>query len=284
MHWQTARFSIDLARPRLMGIVNVTPDSFSDGGPFASTGAAVAHCQQLVADGADILDIGGESSRPGSPPVPLDEELARVMPVLREAVRLGVPISVDSYKPEVMRAALAEGADIVNDIRALRQPGARDVVAGHPSCGVCLMHMHGEPQTMQRSPMAGDPVPQVRLFLQQQSALLLAAGIDRSRIVWDAGVGFGKTVEQNFALLARQQELLADGYPLLAAWSRKSSLGAVTGLPVQQRLAPSIAAALLAVERGARVVRVHDVKETAAVMKVWAATFFSADKAGSSPL
>ena len=283
MHWQTARFSIDLARPRLMGIVNVTPDSFSDGGRLASTGAAVAHCQQLVADGADILDIGGESSRPGSPPVPLDEELARVMPVLREAVRLGVPVSVDSYKPEVMRAALAAGADIVNDIRALRQPGARDVVAGHPSCGVCLMHMHGEPQTMQRSPMAGDPVPQVRTFLQQQSALLLAAGVDRSRIVWDAGVGFGKTVEQNFALLARQRELLADGYPLLAAWSRKSSLGAVTGLPVEQRLAPSIAAALLAVERGARVVRVHDVKETAAVLKVWAATLFSADKAGSSP-
>jgi dihydropteroate synthase len=277
MHWQTSRFSIDLARPRLMGIVNVTPDSFSEGGLHASTSAALAHCEQLVAEGADILDIGGESSRPGSPPVPLDEELARVLPVLREAVKLGVPISVDTCKPRVMQAALAEGADIVNDIWALRQPGAREAVAAHPDCGVCLMHMHGEPQTMQRSPMAGDAVPQVLSFLRQQSAAVLAAGVDRSRIVWDAGVGFGKTVEQNFALLARQHELLADGYPLLAAWSRKSSLGAVTGLPVEKRLVPSIAAALLAVERGARIVRVHDVKETAAALKVWAATIFPAD-------
>jgi dihydropteroate synthase len=285
MHWQTTRFQIDLARPRLMGIVNVTPDSFSDGGRYASTRSALAHCEQLVADGADILDLGGESSRPGSPPVPLAEELARVLPVLREAVKLGVAVSVDTYKPEMMRAALAEGADIVNDIWALRQPGAREAVAGHPSCGVCLMHMHGEPQTMQRSPMAGDAVPQVRAFLEQQSAALLALGVARSRIVWDAGVGFGKTVDQNFALLARQDELLAGGYPLLAAWSRKSSLGAVTGLPVEERLAPSIAAALLAVERGARIVRVHDVKQTAAALKVWAATIFSADQppGGTSP-
>ncbi|MCY7318466.1 MAG: dihydropteroate synthase [Ramlibacter sp.] len=281
MHWQTARFSIDLARPRLMGIVNVTPDSFSDGGLFTSTRAAVAHCEQLVAQGADILDIGGESSRPGSPPVPLDVELARVLPVLREAVKLGVPISVDSYKPEVMRAALAEGADIINDIWALRQPGAREVVAGHPGCGVCLMHMHGEPQTMQRSPLAGDAVPQVLAFLQQQSVLLLALGVDRSRIVWDAGVGFGKTVEQNFSLLARQQELLAAGYPVLAAWSRKSSLGTVTGLPVDERLVPSVAAALMAVERGARIVRVHDVQQTAAALKVWTATIFPAHHPGS---
>jgi dihydropteroate synthase len=278
MHWQTTRFSIDLARPRLMGIVNVTPDSFSDGGLYASSRAALAHCEQLIAEGADILDIGGESSRPGSPPVPLEEELARVLPVLREAVKLGVPISVDTYKPETMQAALDEGADIVNDIWALRRPGAREAVAAHPNCGVCLMHMHGEPQTMQRSPMAGDAVPQVRAFLEQQSAALLAAGVERTRIAWDAGVGFGKTVEQNFALLARQDELLAGGYPLLAAWSRKSSLGAVTGLQVGERLVPSIAAALLAVERGARIVRVHDVKQTAAALKVWAtATIFPAE-------
>lgn len=282
MHWQTTRFSIPLDRPRIMGIVNVTPDSFSDGGQHAGMLAALAHCERLVADGADILDIGGESSRPGSPPVPLDEELARVLPVLREALKLGVPVSVDTYKPEVMQAALAAGADIVNDIWALRQPGAREVVGGHPDCGVCLMHMHGEPRTMQRSPMAGDAVPQVLAFLQRETAALLALGVDRGRIVWDAGIGFGKTVEQNFALLARQAELAIGGYPLLAAWSRKSSLGTVTGLPVQERLAPSLAAALLAVERGARIVRVHDVKETAAVLKVRAATINSADKPGSS--
>jgi len=284
MHWQTTRFSIDLARPRIMGIVNVTPDSFSDGGRYAGSALALARCEQLIADGADILDIGGESSRPGSPPVPLDEELARVLPVLREAVKLGIAISADTYKPDTMKAALDAGVDIVNDIWALRQPGALDAVAAHPNCGVCLMHMHGEPQTMHRSPMEGDAVPRVRSFLRERSDALLAAGVDRSRIAWDAGIGFGKAVEQNFALLARQHELLADGYPLLAAWSRKSSLGAVTGLPVEDRLAPSLAAALLAVERGARVVRVHDVKETAAVLKVWvAATIFSEHEAGSPP-
>ena len=282
MHWQTTRFLIDLARPRLMGIVNVTPDSFSDGGRYADTHAALRHCEQLVAEGADILDVGGESSRPGAPAVALDEELARLLPVLREAVKLGVPVSVDTYKPEVMRAVLGEGADIVNDIWALRQPGAREAVVAHPACGVCLMHMHGEPQTMHRSPMQGDAVPQVRSFLQQQSAMLTGMGVDRARIVWDAGIGFGKTVEQNFSLLGRQHELLADGYPLLAAWSRKSSLGAVTGLPVEQRLVASVAAALLAVERGARIVRVHDVKETAAALKVWAATIFPTNQSGSA--
>ena len=282
MHWQTTRFLIDLARPRLMGIVNVTPDSFSDGGRYADTHAALRHCEQLVAEGADILDVGGESSRPGAPAVALDEELARVLPVLREAVKLGVPVSVDTYKPEVMRAVLGEGVDIVNDIWALRQPGAREAVVAHPACGVCLMHMHGEPQTMHRSPMQGDAVPQVRSFLQQQSAMLTGMGVDRARIVWDAGIGFGKTVEQNFSLLGRQHELLADGYPLLAAWSRKSSLGAVTGLPVEQRLVASVAAALLAVERGARIVRVHDVKETAAALKVWAATIFPTNQSGSA--
>jgi dihydropteroate synthase len=268
MHWQTSRFRIDLSRPRVMGIVNVTPDSFSDGGHYASTRAAVAHCEKLLVDGAHILDIGGESSRPGTPPVPLDEELARVLPVLREAVTLGVPVSVDTYKPEVMREALAIGADIINDIWALRRPGALEAIAGHATCGVCLMHMHGEPRTMQRSPMQGDPVPQVLDFLRQATAPLRAAGVEADRISWDPGIGFGKAVEQNFALLARQNELLCDGYPLVAGWSRKSSLGTVTGLPVNERLAPSVAAALLAIERGAQVVRVHDVKETLAAIKV----------------
>ncbi|HVZ43091.1 MAG TPA: dihydropteroate synthase [Ramlibacter sp.] len=278
MHWQTARFRIGLDRPRVMGIVNVTPDSFSDGGRHASTASAIAHCEALLAEGADLLDIGGESSRPGSPPVPLDEERARVLPVLREAVRLGVPVSIDTYKPELMREALDLGADIVNDIRALREPGALEAVASHPGCGVCLMHMHGEPRTMQKSPMQGDPVPQVHAFLRERTSELVARGVDRSRIVWDPGIGFGKTVEQNFALLARQRELLGDGWPLLAGWSRKSSLGAVTGLPVNDRLAASVAAAVLAVERGARIVRVHDVKDTVAAIKVWVTTISLANE------
>jgi dihydropteroate synthase len=271
MHWQTARFRIDLGRPRVMGIVNLTPDSFSDGGRFHSTASALAHCEQLLAAGADILDLGGESSRPGSPPVELDEELARLLPVLREAVRMGTPVSVDTCKAEVMRQALDLGADIVNDIWALRQPGAREAVAAHPACGVCLMHMHGEPRTMQRSPMQGDAVPQIRRFLEEQAQAVTALGVARERVVWDPGIGFGKTVEQNFSLLARQDELLAGGYPLMAGWSRKSSLGQVTGLPMQERLVPSVAAALLAVERGASIVRVHDVRETVAALKVRAA-------------
>jgi dihydropteroate synthase len=272
MDWQTSRYRIDLAKPCVMGIVNVTPDSFSDGGRYASTRQALERCEQLVAEGADILDIGGESSRPGTPPVSLDEERARVLPVLREAVRLGVPVSVDTYKPELMREALDLGADIVNDIWALRHTGAAEAVAAHPQCGVCLMHMHGEPQTMQASPMAGDAVPQVREFLQAATGRLLALGVARDRVVWDPGIGFGKTVEQNFALLARQAELLQSGYPLLAGWSRKSSLGHVTGRPVNDRLAASVAAAVLAVDRGARIVRVHDVKDTVAAIAVWCAT------------
>ena len=271
MIWQTSRFAIDLVRPQVMGIVNVTPDSFSDGGRHGSTAAALRHCEQLLKEGADILDIGGESTRPGSPAVPLDEELSRVVPLVREAVALGVPISVDTYKPEVMRAVLDLGADIVNDIWALRQPGAAAAVAAHPRCGVCLMHMHRDPQTMQHAPMEGDVVPQVLSFLELQAHNLLALEVEKTRILLDAGIGFGKTVEQNFALLARQSELLAAGYPLLAGWSRKSSLGTVTGLEVDERMVPSVAAALLAVERGASVVRVHDVRETVAALAVWSA-------------
>jgi dihydropteroate synthase len=281
--WQTSRFAVDLAQPRVMGIVNVTPDSFSDGGKYFSAGsgqrAAFEHCEQLVRDGADMLDIGGESTRPGAPPVLLDEELARVLPVVRHAVTLGIPVSVDSYKPEVMQAVLDLGADIINDIWALRQPAAAAVVAAHPACGVCLMHMHREPQTMQAAPMEGDVVPQVLSFLQGAARELLALGVDARRIVLDPGIGFGKTVAQNFSLLARQRELLAAGYPLLAGWSRKSSLAAVTGnslasvaqLDVTERMVPSVTAAVLAVDRGARIVRVHDVKETAQALKVWAA-------------
>jgi len=271
MHWHTTRHLIDLTTPRVMGVVNLTPDSFSDGGRHASVSAGIRHCERLVALGADILDLGAESTRPGSPPVPLDEERARLLPVLREALALGVPVSVDTYKADLMREVLDLGADIINDIWALRQPGAVDAVAGHARCGVCLMHMHGEPQTMQIAPMEGEAVPQVRAFLRGVTEDLLARGVARERIAWDPGVGFGKTPSQNFDLLARQSALLADGWPLLVGWSRKSSLGAVTGLPVSQRLVPSVAAALLAVERGARIVRVHDVAETVAALKVWAA-------------
>ena len=283
MIWQTTRFQMDLSRPRVMGIVNVTPDSFSDGGKYYSSednfSAVFEHCEQLIDEGADLLDIGGESTRPGALPVPLQQELARVLPVVRHAVKLGVPVSVDTYKPEVMRAVLDLGADIINDIWALRQPGATQAVAAHPSCGICLMHMHREPQTMQMLPMEGDVVPQVISFLEQAAQSLRAAGVEKARIVLDAGIGFGKTVAQNFALLARQREFLTAGYPLLAAWSRKSSLAAVCSLPgtkdepldMATRVIPSVAAALLAVDRGARIVRVHDVRETVQALKVWTA-------------
>jgi dihydropteroate synthase len=285
MHWQTTRFSIDLRSPQVMGIVNVTPDSFSDGGQHASQSAAMAWCDQLVKEGAHILDIGGESTRPGAPPVPQDEELARVLPIVRHAVTLGVPVSVDSYKPAVMQAALDLGADIINDVWALRWAGSEDlrtgmdVVREHPNCGMCLMHMHRDPQTMQTMPMQGDAVPQVLSFLEQLGQELSALGVDKARICIDPGIGFGKTVAQNFALLARQHELLALGYPVLAGWSRKSALAAVTQrslssvatLDVRERLVPSVTAALLAIQNGAHIVRVHDVKETLQALKVWAA-------------
>ena len=285
MKWITTRFLIDLTTPKIMGIVNVTPDSFSDGGQHASTAAALRHCEKLINEGADILDIGGETTRPGSLSLPLEEELTRVLPVVREAVKLGVPVSVDTYKPQVMQAVLDLGADIINDIWALRWTDPNPAVAPldglqvvslHPSCGVCLMHMHREPLTMQSAPMKGDVVAQVQLFLDQVAQNLQGQGVDKGRIVIDPGIGFGKTVAQNFALLKRQNELLTSGYPLLAGWSRKSSLAAVTGidlvsetiLAVHERMVPSVAAALLAVERGASIVRVHDVRETVQAIKV----------------
>lgn len=269
-HWQTSRFLLDLQQPLVMGIVNNTPDSFSDGGKHQGL-QALHHAEKLVKDGADILDIGGESTRPGSPAVPLDEELQRVLPVVQEAVKFGVAISVDTYKPEVMQAALDLGADIINDVWGLRQPGAQQLVAAHPSCGVCIMHMHQTPQNMHLKHMDGDAVPQVRDFLLQESQALMQRGVTRNRIVWDYGIGFGKSVAQNFALLARQAELLELDFPLLAGWSRKGSLGQVSGLPVNERMVPSVAAALLAVERGARVVRVHDVADTKAALSIWQA-------------
>ena len=275
MFWQTTRFRIELARPLVMGIVNVTPDSFSDGGQHADTRAALAHCERLLADGADMLDIGGESTRPGAEPVGLALELARVLPVLEGALKLGCPVSVDSFKPEVMQQALALGADIVNDINALRARGAAEVVAAHASCGVCLMHMRGAPLTMQQRPEYGDVLAEVLDFLRERSEALQALGVADERIVLDPGIGFGKSVEHNIELLRRQRELLALGRPLLVGWSRKSTLGAITGRAApQERVAASLAAALAAVESGASIVRVHDVAATVDALKVWRAAGF----------
>lgn len=277
MHWQTARFKIDLEHPQVMGIVNLTPDSFSDGGHHADPASGLRHAEQLLKEGADILDVGAESTRPGAPPVPLEQELHRLMPWIQEAVRWGVPVSVDTYKPQVMRAVLDAGVDIVNDIWALRQKGALEVVAGHARCGVCLMHMHRDPLSMQVRPMQGDVISEVTRFLGERTQALLTAGVDRDRLVIDYGIGFGKTVEQNFSLLQAQPAVLQAGYPLLAGWSRKSSLGAVLAaeglppVPPLERVTASVAAALLSVERGASIVRVHDVKPTVDALRVWCA-------------
>ncbi|WP_374318485.1 dihydropteroate synthase [Aquabacterium sp.] len=271
MKWQTTRFAIDLSRPKVMGIVNVTPDSFSDGGQHAEVRSALQHCEQLIRDGADILDIGGESTRPGSPTLAPDEEWARLADVLAEAVKLGVPVSVDTCKTEVMARALDLGVDIINDIRALEAPGAEQVVLEHGHCGVCLMHMLGVPATMQEQPNYGDVVSEVRTYLSARAKKLLNGGMVRDRICLDPGVGFGKTPEHNLDLLRRQSDLLSLGWPLLVGWSRKSTIGYVTGKPVEQRLAGSLAAALAGVQRGAHVVRVHDVAETVDALKVWQA-------------
>jgi dihydropteroate synthase len=271
MIWQTARHRIDLTRVRIMGVVNVTPDSFSDGGRFAAAQTAIAQCERLLRDGADILDIGGESSRPGASEVTVQQELDRVLPVLEAAARMGCPVSVDTTKPEVMRRALDAGADIVNDINALQTPGAIDAVAAHGSCGVVLMHMRGQPQTMQNDVRYGDVVREVRDFLRARAEALVAAGVDSQRIVLDPGIGFGKSVQHNVELLARQRELAEIGWPLLVGWSRKSTLGALTGRPVDERQVASVAAALASVQNGAKLIRVHDVAATADALKVWRA-------------
>jgi dihydropteroate synthase len=272
LDWQTTRHRIDLTRARVMGIVNVTPDSFSDGGRLVDTAAAIAHCETLVREGADLLDIGGESTRPGALPPGEDEEAARVLPVLRAALTLGVPVSVDTSSPALMRRALDLGVDIVNDVRAFRRPGACELLAAHGRAGVCLMHMLGEPDTMREQARYRDVVAEVGTFLRQRTDQLVAAGVAAARIVVDPGIGFAKTAEHNLALLQRQRELqdLA-GRPLLVGWSRKSTLGLITGRPVGERLAASVAAALAAVARGAAIVRVHDVAATVDALKVWRA-------------
>ena len=263
-------FELPLDRPLLMGIVNLTPDSFSGDGLATDSARAIAHARQQIKAGADLLDLGAESSRPGAIATSLDEELDRLLPVLEALAGCGVPVSVDTYKPEVMRAAIAHGASMINDIYALRWPGALEAVAGS-DCAICLMHMQGEPLNMQQSPAYGDVLAEVREFLGERVMASVAGGISRDRLVLDPGFGFGKTLEHNLELLRRFGELSGDGLPLLAGISRKSMLGAITGRPVGQRLSSSLAAALLAVQRGARILRVHDVAETHEALAVWQA-------------
>ena len=253
-----------------MGVVNVTPDSFSDGDRFLEPKAAVAHARRLIDEGADFLDIGGESSRPGAAPVSEDEELSRVLPVLQDLVRADIPVSVDTRRPRVMTEVLKAGASMINDIAALTAPGAFEAVAAS-GCGICLMHKQGDPATMQRNPRYGDVVAEVSEFLEHRILACERNGVGRNRIAIDPGFGFGKTPQHNFSLLRNLSSLCALGVPVVAGWSRKSSLGVVTGRPVGERLAGSLAAALLALQGGATILRVHDVKETRDVIAVWQA-------------
>jgi dihydropteroate synthase len=271
MLFRCSSHTLDLSRPCVMGIVNVTPDSFSDGGRYAVAEAAIAHGVSLVAEGADILDIGGESTRPGAAPVPLEEELRRVLPVIEGLARqAGVPISVDTSKPGVMRAAIAAGADIVNDINALQAPGALEAVA-ESTAGICLMHMQGTPQTMQQNPQYHDVVGEVAQFLRARLAAAEEYGIAPARVVFDPGFGFGKTRAHNLALMRELETLCALGRPLLVGVSRKSVLGQVTGNDVDARLYASLSAAVIAAMKGAKILRVHDVKATVDALKVVAA-------------
>jgi dihydropteroate synthase len=264
------KFELALDRPLVMGIVNLTPDSFFDGGRHSDPDAAIAHAQRLVGEGADILDLGAESSRPGAETVSAEEELRRLLPVVEGLADFDVPISIDTAKPQVMRATIARGAAMVNDITALASPGALEVVADSDAA-VCLMHMQGEPRTMQKNPVYADVISEVRNFLAARAEVCSTAGIARERIVVDPGFGFGKTVEHNCKLLAHLTAIASLGYPVLAGWSRKSSLGRITGRPAEERLPASLAAALLAVQRGAKILRVHDVAATRDVLAVLAA-------------
>lgn len=269
--YHCGKFQLELSRPNVMGIVNVTPDSFSDGGQFASVESAVAHGLRLIDEGADILDIGGESTRPGATPVSLNEELRRVIPVIEVLSKVTtVPLSIDTYKPQVMQAALEAGADIVNDICALREPGALEAVA-KTNAGVCLMHMQGVPQTMQLDPGYNDVVEEVKQFLSERAAVCEAAGIERSRILLDPGFGFGKSTLHNVALIRHLDQLAGMGFPLLVGLSRKSILGKIAGGDEQQRLHAGLAASVISVMKGAKIVRVHDVKATVDALKVVAA-------------
>ncbi|MGZ3236990.1 MAG: dihydropteroate synthase [Burkholderiaceae bacterium] len=272
---QCGRYRLPLkgegARPLVMGVLNVTPDSFSDGGQFHSLELALSHAEQMIAEGVDIIDVGGESSRPGAPPLALQEELRRVMPVLYALRDCGKPLSIDTYKPEVMREALLAGADMINDITGFRSDGALTAVK-ESDCALCIMHMQRDPQTMQVNPQYEDIVSEVTAFLRERVAALEVEGVAINRLCIDPGFGFGKTVAHNLELLKNIGEIQqALDLPLLAGLSRKSTIGAITGKSVEQRLAGSIAAALVAVAHGARILRVHDVAETVDALKVWQA-------------
>jgi dihydropteroate synthase len=261
--------ALRLDQPRIMGVINVTPDSFSDGGQFADADAAIAHGVRLVAEGADLLDVGGESTRPGASAVDAEQEIARVVPVIAAlAARVGVPIAIDTSKPEVMRAAVAAGASLINDVRALREPGALDAVAAL-TVPVCLMHMQGEPQSMQDQPHYDDVVADVHRFLAQRILDCQFAGVDKARLLVDPGFGFGKTLEHNLSLLRELSRFGDLGVPVLVGLSRKSMIGALTGRAAGERVVGSVTAALLAVQRGAAIVRVHDVAATRDALSVW---------------
>ena len=278
--WRCGRFLFDFSkrqRPLVMGILNATPDSFSDGGRFRTPSDAIAQAEHMIANGADIIDIGGESTRPGAEPVSLQEELDRVLPVIEALKDCGVALSIDTYKAETMRQALKAGVDCVNDIWALRQEGAVEAVIesnknnSDKPCGIVLMHMQRDPQTMQFDPEYQDVIGEVKAFLQERAELLQGQGITQDRIAIDPGFGFGKSLEHNLNMLANFEQFSQLGYPVLAGISRKSMLGKLTGRDTNERVAPSLAAAILAADRGARIIRVHDVQETVDALKIWEA-------------
>jgi len=272
--WRCGRFLFDFSkrrRPVVMGILNATPDSFSDGGKFRTPQDAIAQAELMIANGVDLIDIGGESTRPGAQPVELQEELDRVLPVIQALKDCGVPLSIDTYKAETMRQALRAGVDCVNDIWALRQEGAVDAVLESSNCGIVLMHMQRDPQTMQFNPEYHDVIAQVMQFLKERAELLKTKGVEGSRIAIDPGFGFGKSLEHNLTMLSNFKQFSQLGYAVLAGISRKSMLGKLTGKDTHERLAPSVAAAIMAADRGARIVRVHDVPETVDALKLWEA-------------
>ncbi len=264
------RYELDLRRPLVMGIVNITPDSFSDGGKNFDPAAAVQHAHRLVEEGADLLDLGAESTRPGATALPLEEEWSRLHPVLEALRDIPVPISVDTYKPEVMRAALGLGASMINDVYGFRFDGAIEAVVEN-DCALCIMHMQRDPRTMQAAPQYDDVVSEVTAFLSERAMVLTEAGVDLTRLLIDPGFGFGKTVVQNYGLLRRLEELQSIGLPVLVGLSRKNMIGAITGKPVAERSSASVFAAIEAARRGARILRVHDVAETVDALKVWQA-------------
>ena len=272
--WRCGRFLFDFSkrrRPLVMGILNATPDSFSDGGKFRTPQDAIAQAELMIASGVDLIDIGGESTRPGAQPVELQEELDRVLPVIEALKDCGVPLSIDTYKAKTMRQALRAGVDCVNDIWALRQEGAVDAVLESKDCGIILMHMQRDPQTMQFNPEYHDVIAQVMQFLKERAELLKTKGVEQSRIAIDPGFGFGKSLEHNLTMLSNFKQFSQLGYAVLAGISRKSMLGKLTGKDTHERLAPSVAAAIMAADRGARIVRVHDVPETVDALKLWEA-------------